>query len=266
MDKKKKAVWGWAIYDWANSAFATTVMAGFFPIFFKNYWSSGANANESTAILGYGNSIAGLIIALSAPILGAIADKSSARKKFLIGFAYLGILMTAALFTISKGNWAMAILIYVTGVIGWTGANIFYDSLLPSVSDQDNIDYISCLGYSCGYLAGGLLFLINVLWALYPEWFGFADKAQAVRFSFLSVAVWWGGFSVFTIIWVPEKKGDRPPSGSDSFIRQGFDEIIGTLKDFKHLKTVFLFLLAYWFYIDGVDTFIRMAVDQGYIL
>ena len=101
--KDKKAVWGWAMYDWANSAFATAVMAGFFPIFFSTYWSYGANTNESTAMLGIGNSIASLLVALMAPILGAMADKGSAKKKFLILFAYLGVLMTASLFMIQKG-------------------------------------------------------------------------------------------------------------------------------------------------------------------
>ena len=124
MDKNKKAVWGWAIYDWANSAFATAVMAGFFPIFFKEYWSYGADVNMSSARLGFGNSIAGIIVAVLAPVLGAIADKGSVKKKFLIFFAYLGVLMTAALFLVQKGDWAWAIFFYVMGIIGFSGANI----------------------------------------------------------------------------------------------------------------------------------------------
>lgn len=263
MNKEKKAVWGWAMYDWANSAFATTVMAGFFPIFFKQYWSYGVDVNVSTAQLGFGNSIASLLVALMAPVLGAIADKGSARKKFLIFFAYLGVLMTACLFLVGKGEWAWAIFVYAMGIVGFSGANVFYDSLLPTVAGKDNVDYISGLGFAMGYLGGGLLFLINVLMTLMPEKFGLADSAEAVRYSFISVAIWWGLFTIFIILWVPEEKTAGASREGGSFIADGFRQIIGTFKKVRHLKTIFLFLLAYWFYIDGVDTIIRMAVDYG---
>jgi UMF1 family MFS transporter len=259
----KKAIWGWALYDWANSAFATTVMAGFFPLFFKQFWSAGADVNVSTAQLGFGNSIASLIVALMAPILGAIADKGTAKKKFLIFFAYLGVLMTAALFLVQKGQWAWAIFIYAMGIIGFSGANIFYDSLLPSIVGEEKIDYVSGLGFSMGYLGGGLLFLINVLMTLMPQKFGLPDAAAAVRVSFLSVALWWGLFTFFTIFWVPEKKGAYADKGAQNIVGAGFGQFAGTFKKIRHLKVVFLFLLAYWFYIDGVDTIIRMAVDYG---
>jgi UMF1 family MFS transporter len=263
MKIEKKAVWGWVIYDWANSAFATTVMAGFFPIFFKQYWSYGADVNVSTAQLGFGNSIASLLVALIAPVLGAIADKGSAKKKFLIFFAYLGVLMTAALFLVQKGQWIWAIFIYAMGIIGFSGANVFYDSLLPSVADEDKIDYISGLGFSMGYLGGGLLFLINVLLTLMPQKFGLPDAEAAVRIAFLSVALWWGLFTFFTIFWVPEKKVSAPTQKGESIVIAGFRQFAGTFKKVRHLKVVFLFLVAYWLYIDGVDTIIRMAVDYG---
>jgi len=263
MKDNKKAIWGWAIYDWANSAFATTVMAGFFPIFFKQYWSYGADINVSTAQLGFGNSIASLFVALMAPILGAIADKGSAKKKFLVFFAYLGVLMTAALFLVQKGQWAWAIFVYAMGVIGFSGANIFYDSLLPSVAGEEKIDYVSGLGFSMGYLGGGLLFLINVLMTLMPQKFGLPDAAAAIQFAFLSVALWWGLFTFFTIFWVPEKKVSALQKKRGSIVIAGFRQLAGTFKKVRHLQVVFLFLLAYWFYIDGVDTIIRMAVDYG---
>lgn len=263
MTNHQKSVWGWVLYDWANSAFATTVMAGFFPIFFKQYWSYGSDVNISTAQLGFGNSIAGLIVALMAPILGAIADQGMARKKFLIFFAYLGVLMTAALYLVPQGSWVLAILLFAMGIVGFSGANIFYDSLLPGVAFGKNIDMISSLGYSMGYLGGGLLFLLNVLMTIYPEWFGLADSSQAVRVAFLLVALWWGSFTVFTIVWIPPS---APPSGykrQTSLISAGLKQLIGTLQKIRHLKMVVLFLLAYWCYIDGVDTIIRMAVDYG---
>jgi UMF1 family MFS transporter len=251
------------MYDWANSAFATTVMAGFFPIFFKQYWSHGADVNASTAQLGFGNSIASLMVALMAPILGAIADKGSTKKKFLIIFAYLGVLMTAALFLVQKGQWVWAIFIYAMGIIGFSGANIFYDSLLPSVADEKKIDYVSGLGFSMGYLGGGLLFLINVLMTLMPQKFGLPDATAAVRFAFVSVALWWGLFTFFTIFWLPEKKASALKEKDESVVVAGFRQFAGTFKKVRHLKVVFLFLLAYWLYIDGVDTIIRMAVDYG---
>jgi UMF1 family MFS transporter len=263
LEANNKAVWGWVMYDWANSAFATTVMAGFFPIFFKTFWSAGADVNVSTAQLGFSNSIASLLVALMAPILGAIADKGSAKKKFLIFFAYLGVLMTAALFLVQRGQWGWAIFIYVMGIIGFSGANVFYDSLLPSVAGEDKIDYVSGLGFSMGYLGGGLLFLINVLMTLMPEKFGLPDKAAAVRIAFISVALWWGLFTIITILWVPEEKGLPAKEKGESFVIAGIRQLVGTFKKIRHLKMVFLFLLAYWFYIDGVDTIIRMAVDYG---
>ena len=263
MNKAKKAIWGWAMYDWANSAFATAVMAGFFPIFFKQYWSYGADVNMSTARLGFGNSIASLFVAVMAPVMGAIADKGSARKKFLIFFTYLGVLMTAALFLVQKGDWGWAIFIYIVGVIGFSGANIFYDSLLPGVADEDNIDYVSGFGYSMGYLGGGLLFLIVVLITLMPKKFGLSDSITAVRLAFLLVALWWGLFSIFTVLWLPEEQTFAAPSKRAEFIVDGFRQLIETLKKIRHLKTIILFLGAYWFYIDGVHTIIRMAVDYG---
>ena len=263
LKKNRKAIWGWALYDWANSAFATTVMAGFFPIFFKQYWSYGSDVNVSTAQLGFGNSIASLIVALMAPVMGAIADKGSAKKKFLVFFAYLGVLMAAALFMVQRGQWGWAIFIYAMGIIGFSGANVFYDALLPDIVGEEKIDYVSGLGFSMGYLGGGLLFLINVLMTLRPHTFGLPDAAAAVRFSFLSVALWWGLFTFFTIFWVPEKKGTATDKSDENILAAGFRQFVGTFKKIRHLKVVFTFLLAYWFYIDGVDTIIRMAVDYG---
>jgi len=262
MDKNKKAVWGWALYDWGNSAFATTVMAGFFPVFFKQYWSVGADVNESTAMLGFGNSIASLLVALMAPILGAIADQGSAKKKFLTFFAYLGVLMTGALFFVGKGQWEWAIFLYAMGVIGFSGGNIFYDSLLPGVSGEDKLDSVSSLGFGLGYLGGGLLFLVNVLMTLMPARFGLPDAAAAVRYSFLTVALWWGVFAIFTLVWVEEPVGIGNQKGWRNVV-EGLKRFFRTLGQLRRLKTLLLFLLAYWFYIDGVDTIIRMAVDYG---
>jgi UMF1 family MFS transporter len=245
VSKNTKAIWGWAMYDWANSAFATTVMAGFFPIFFKQHWSYGVDVNVSTARLGLGNAIASIVVAVSAPILGAMADSGSAIKKFLVFFAYLGVLMTTTLFLTEKGDWGFAIFLYAMGVIGFSGANIFYDSLLPSVAGEDEIDYVSALGFSMGYLGGGLLFLGNVLMTLMPEKFGLPDSGTAIRYAFVSVGLWWGFFTIFTILWVPEVQSTTPPSNGIHFIVNGFKQFAGTFKKIRRIKTAFLFLFAY---------------------
>ncbi len=262
MTAPKKAIWGWALYDWGNSAFATTVMAGFFPVFFKQYWSVGTDINVSTAMLGFGNSAASLLVALMAPVLGAIADRGSAKKKFLTFFAYLGVLMTGALFFVGKGQWEWAIFFYVMGVIGFSGGNIFYDSLLPSIAGEEKLESVSSLGFALGYLGGGLLFLVNVLMTLMPARFGLPDAAAAVRYSFLTVALWWGLFAIFTLVWVDEPVGTGRQGGLRN-VTGGLKRFFKTLGQLRHLKTLLLFLIAYWFYIDGVDTIIRMAVDYG---
>ena len=251
------------MYDWANSAFSTTIMAGFFPVFFKKYWSYGVDFNTSTAQLGFANSIACLVVALMAPILGAIADRGSAKKKFLVFFAYLGASMTACLCLVERGEWTWAIVVYVMGVVGFMGANVFYDSLLPHVASEREVDYVSGLGFSMGYLGGGLLFAFNVLAVTMPGMFGFTDATQAVKAAFLSVALWWGVFTLFPVLWVPEGKLFSRTNDRGSSVVEGFRQLANTFRKARHLKTVFLFLLAYWFYIDGVDTIIVMAVDYG---
>ncbi len=259
----RRAIWGWALYDWANSAFATTVMAGFFPIFFKQFWSYGADINLSTARLGLGNALAGLIVALAAPVLGAIADRGQSRKRFLVRFAVLGVISSALLFFVGRGQWVGAILVYTAAIVGFSGANVFYDALLPHVARPEQYDRVSALGFAAGYLGGGLLFLINVIMTLKPALFGLPDSAAAVRWSFLTVAVWWGGFGLIALRGFSEPS--KPGTGIrwTASCRYGFRQLAATLQQIRHYRPVFLFLLAYWLYIDGVDTIIRMAVDYG---
>ncbi|HLC15908.1 MAG TPA: MFS transporter [Thermodesulfovibrionia bacterium] len=260
VNTNRKAVWGWVIYDWANSAFATIVIAGFFPVFFKTFWSVGDDATLSTVRLGFGNSLASLVVALSAPVLGAISDRGQSKKTFLALFSYLGVLMTAGLFWVPEGDWFFSLFLFAFGVAGFSWANIFYDALLPSVAGNDTVDYVSGLGYAMGYLGGGLLFLVNVAMTLYPNVFGLSSASEAVRVSFLMAALWWGFFTAFTLLWVREPKGVLTQGGS---VSGGISQVIVTFKKIRNLKTTFLFLLAYWLYIDGVDTVIRMAVDYG---
>ncbi|MES0397161.1 MAG: MFS transporter [Syntrophobacteria bacterium] len=257
-----RKVISWALYDWANSAFATTVMAGFFPIFFKEYWNVGVEATTSTFRLGLANSIASLIIVAMAPLLGAIGDQGGVKKKFLLFFAAMGVVMTGSLFFVARGAWHIAVLIYIVGIIGFSGGNVFYDSLLISVAPSGKEDMVSALGFGLGYLGGGLLFACNVLMTLKPAWFGLTDAATAVRISFLSVALWWAIFSLPIMIWVKEPPTHRKTSGW-KMVGSGLLQLKTTFAEIRKLRVVFLFLIAYWLYIDGVDTIVRMAVDYG---
>jgi UMF1 family MFS transporter len=259
---QKRSIWGWALYDWANSAFTTTVMAVFFPILFKQYWNQGIDVNISTFRLGLGNALASLVVAASAPVLGAFADHSGRRKGLLICFTYLGVLMTATLALIPQGDWFPALCVYGIGVIGFSGSVAFYDALLPQVAPVDRMDQVSSLGYALGYLGGGLLLAINVMMTLKPRMFGLADAAQAVKASFVTVALWWGLFALITFAWVPADSHTRPLSLRRQ-LAEGWRKVIRTLKKIQRRKVLFTFLLAYWCYIDGVDTIVRMAVDYG---
>jgi len=260
---KRKKVISWALYDWANSAFATTVMAGFFPLFFKSFWAADLSPAESTAVIGTTNSLAGLLIMLSAPILGAYSDLGKLKKKFLAFFALLGVLSTGYLYFIPQGDWVIAASLYALAVIGFSGGNIFYDSLIASVSKQDQRNKVSSLGFSLGYLGGGLLFVINVLMYLNPAWFGLSSQSEAILWSFVSVAVWWAVFSLPLFMSVEEKSNAEISKGLFETITEAFKAVASTLREIKKHKRVAIFLIAYWLYIDGVDTIVRMAIAYG---
>jgi len=262
MNYSRKTVLSWAFYDWANSAFATTVMAGFFPLFFKSYWADPGDPEMSTFYLGIANSTASIIVALFAPFLGAVADRSSSKKKFLFIFAFLGVIMTGSLWIVSAGNWLLAVIFYVSAAVGFSGGNIFYDSLLTGIAPEEKVDFVSSFGFSMGYIGGGLLFLVNVIMYLKPHFFGIPDSATAVRISFLSVAIWWAVFSIPVFLFVKEPVIYKSPGIVKSFV-SGWKQLAGTIKQIRYFKIVGLFLLSYWVYIDGVDTIIRMAVDYG---
>jgi UMF1 family MFS transporter len=260
--KLNKKAWSWAFYDWANSAFATTVMAGFFPIFFKSYWGGDLDPAQSTFAIGSINSFVGLIIALSAPVLGALADVGRVKKKFLFFFALIGILSTGYLFFIPESSWKLAILFYALGVIGFSGGNIFYDALIIDISKPDERNRASALGFSLGYLGGGLLFLLNVLMYLNPDWFGLSSSLEAVLWSFLSVALWWFIFS-FPLFFNIQEKGNANKNTRSSIIKTAFNNLYQTGQSIRKYKSAAIFLMAYFLYMDGVDTIIRMATSYG---
>lgn len=263
----RKTVYAWAMYDWANSAFATTVLAGFFPVFFKEYWARDLAPAESTFWLGAISSVAGLVLMLTAPILGAMADQSGRAKGYLGIFCAFGVAATALLFAVPAGAWTVALGVFMFASIGWTGANIYYDALLPRVAPLARLEQVSSLGYGLGYLGGGLLFALNVAAVRWPDAFGFDTAAQAVGFSFLSVALWWGLFSMPLFYCVAESP--LPTAARLGFgqrVNASLRQVVGTLREIRRYPHVVTFLIAYWFYIDGVDTVVRMAADYGLAL
>ena len=163
---------------------------------------------------------------------------------------------------VAQGFWQMAVLLYVLATVGFSGSNLFYDSLLPGIVSEEKVDFVSSLGFALGYVGGGILFLINVVMYLQPDTFGIPDGATAIRLSFVSVAIWWALFSIPVALWVKEPV-IYEAVGIGSAVGLGWKQLSETLKEIRHLRVVGLFLLAYWLYIDGVDTIVRMAVDYG---
>ncbi len=250
----------WALYDWGNSAFATTVMAGFFPVFFKEYWAQGLAATDSTFWLGLGNSAASTLMIVLAPLIGAVADQGDNKKRMLARFAFLGASMTASLFLVAGGLWPWALALYALGIVGFSGSIVPYDALLVDVADSRELDRVSALGYALGYLGGGLLFALNVAMVVKPALFGLTDPREAVRVSFLMVGAWWALFTVPLLLFVHER---NPMPARDGVLRGALREIRDNAREVRAHRMAFLFLLAYWLYIDGVDTIVRMAVDYG---
>ncbi len=255
----------WALYDWGNSAFAVVVLAGFYPIFFREYWAVGEDPQQVTFYLGIANSASSLIIVFIAPALGAIADQAGLKKRLLLISASLGITMTVALFWVNKGSWEIATVLFILASVGWMSSNVFYDALLIDVSQKKDFDRLSAYGFALGYLGGGLLFTGCVAMTLYPQWFGLENPGQAVRLSFLMAGIWWTIFMLPLGWWVREPPRTHE-SGIASIASAGFRQLWQTFHEIRQLKPVFLFLLAYWLYIDGVNTIIRMAVDYGQAL
>ena len=258
-----KEVISWAFYDWANSAFATTVIAGFFPIFFKSFWANSLSDTESTALLGLANSLSGFFILIFAPFLGALADITFRKKYMLVFFMLIGAGSTASFFFIYEGYWMIAVIAYILASIGFSGGNIFYDSLIIDVSNDQSRNQVSAFGYAMGYLGGGILFVVNVLMYLQPNIFGLASEIDAVLFSFLSVAIWWSIFTLPLIKFVKESKGEIKSLSLVSTLKNSFLRVINTFKEIRRYKNLFYFLVAYWLYMDGIDTVVRMALAFG---
>nr|BFD59149.1 MFS transporter [Bdellovibrio sp. CKG001]BFD62527.1 MFS transporter [Bdellovibrio sp. HM001] len=260
---QRKKILSWAFYDWANSAYSTTVMAAFFPVFLKQYWSIGADPIVTTARLGVTISVSSLAVALMSPTLGVIADMKGFKKLFCMLFTVMGVVSCAWMGFIPSGDWVSALWAYALALFAFNASSVFYDSLLPYVAPTRYMDYASSLGYSLGYLGGGLLLLLNVLMALHPQSFGIPDATAATKLSFMMVSVWWLAFSLPLFKNIPEPQGGQSSHNVWKLTRSSLQTLKKTLKDLLHERNLFLFMAAYWLYIDGVYTVMTMAVDYG---
>ena len=260
-----RTVNAWCMYDWANSAFATTIMAALLPPYFSGVAAASLPKAQASSIWGFSLAISSLVIAFLNPVLGAIADNTGTKKRFMRGFLVTALIFTALLYLVQQGDWLMAVIFYVLASIGNAGANVFYDSLLPHVAKPDEIDQVSTRGYAMGYLGGGILLAINLLWYMKPGWFhwmGITDGNMAVRVSFLSVALWWLIFSIPLFRHVHEPPASAAILGINP-IRAGFTRLSETFKHIRRYKQIGKFLLAFWLYADGIGTIIKMSTIYG---
>ena len=242
------------LYDWANSAYATIVLAGFFPIVFAEYFASSIPSSERTLFLGISNSAASLFLIFLAPLFGLMADKFSNKKLFLLIFAGLSIFSTLVLSFISKDSYILASMFFSISLLGFMMSNVFYDSMLLNF-ESNEYDNVSSMGYALGYLGGGLAFVFTLIF-LYFNSDSSIEIISSNKISFIFAASWWLLFMIPLYLYWNEKPLDNIQTTN----------ILDTFREIKMNKPIFLFLISYWIYIDGVDTIIRMAINYGLIL
>ena len=260
----RKIINSWAMYDWANSAFATTIMAAMFPPFYRSLAvNAGLGEADATAAWAYTTSLSLLLIALLAPVLGAISDHTGGKKRFIAFFAVLGVIGTGLFAFLGDTSYLWASVLFMIGDVGFAGANIFYESLLPHIAQKGDIDQVSTRGYAMGYLGGGILLIVNVLWFMNPELFFMPSTGFALRAAFFSVAVWWAVFSIPLFRNVPEPPVVRIEQEEANFVRAGFSRLGHTFGQIRRYKQLLVFLIAFWIYNDGIGTIIKMATAYG---
>ena len=251
----------WAWYDWANSTYFTTVITAVFPSFFATYAAKGLEPSQATARFGLITTVSVAVIAIVSPVLGAIADYSGSKKRFLAIFMAIGVVSCAAMVLIGEGDIGLASALFFIGNIGVSGSLVFYDSLLPHVAKPEETDRVSSAGYAMGYISGGVLLAINLVWILKPAAFGFPDTVWAIRASFVSVALWWAAFSLPLLRGVPEPA--VATSGGHSALGEAFTRLGRTFREIRRYRHAFLLFIAMLLYQDGIQTVIRMASVYG---
>lgn len=260
----RKELRAWAMYDWANSSFGTTIITAIFPIYFTAVAAADLPPAQATRHLAVATTIALSIAAVLAPVLGALADYAPIKKRLLGVFLTIGTLAAGGLTAVHQGDWLLAAVLFTLGNIGLAGSLTFYDSLLPHIASEDEINRVSTAGYAIGYLGGGLLLALNVAWVVMPAAFGLHDAGQASRLSFLSVAIWWPLFSVPLFRWVREPRvGLTGARSGTRLVGTAFRGLAQTLREIRRYKQAFLLLIAFVIYNDGISTIIRMAAIYG---
>ena len=246
----------WIAYDAGNSAFATTVVAAFFPIFYKEFWSTGVDNLTATSYYSWTLTFSNLALLFSAPIIGSITDLSRTTKKLFTFFVLISIVFVALLSVLDLGDWFTALLFFGIANYCFSAGNILYDKMLVQIAPQSQLTRISSLGFAYGYLGGGVLFLINAFMTLSPETFGLADASEAIQWSFVMVSVWWGMFLIPLLI---HYKDRGVALYEKSLVKESTIKVFVTLRNISEHKNAFLFLLAFFLYIDGVHTVMALA-------
>jgi UMF1 family MFS transporter len=255
----------WAMYDWANSAFQTTIIAAVFPIYFHNVVAADLGDALATSRFAWATTIAIVIVALIAPLLGAIADYAAMKKKMLGAFVAIGVLSTVAMFWVRAGDWKLGLLLFMLGNVAVAASIVFYESLLPHLVSESELDRVSSAGYAIGYLGGGVLLAVNLLMIQRPAWFGIPDAGTAVRLSLASVGIWWFVFSIPLFRRVPEpvRRIEAGETEGGSLVGTGARRLVATFHELRRYKQAFLLLVAFLVYNDGIQTIIRMATTFG---
>lgn len=263
----------WAMYDWAVSSVQTTIMVAVFPVYFVNIAKVSLPESRATQAIATANTIVAIVLAILSPILGAVSDYVAAKKRMLGASMIVGALAVAGMFFVQQGDYRLALVLFVISLIGATASTVFYDSLLPHIASEDEMDRVSSAGYAVGYIGGGLLLALNLAWILKPAWFGLpsganlsdAERTLPTRLALLSVAIWWVVFSIPLFRRVPEPPRTREPdelNGGNALVVP-FVRVAETFRALRGYKQAFLMLLAFMIYNDGIQTIQKMAATYG---
>ena len=255
--KFSKEVKSWIAYDAGNSAFATTVLAAFFPLFFSSYWAGGVDEITATKYYTAGLTVINLVILLGMPIIGAITDVKNLTKSFFAIFTIIGAVFVTSFYFIEQNSWLIALILYGIALFCFSAAIVLYDKILVYVAKPSDISKVSGYGYAIGYLGGGTLFVINAFMVMNPSFFGLENNVSAIKWSFVTVGVWWIIFSLPLIL------NYKQPRVEEQRLSKSFNQILTTFKEISSQKNVVIFLIAFFLYIDGVHTVMSLAAMFG---
>jgi UMF1 family MFS transporter len=271
-EKYSSAEKAWCLYDWANSSFVTTIVAAVLPVFFAGVvcatdpvavnFIGFSFTSSSQSLWGYAMSFAALLVAIGAPVFGAVADAGGKRKLFLGIMTAVGVVASGLLFFSGPGLIEFTLAMVIIGQVGFAGADVFYNSLLVYVTSPSRRDKVSSRGYATGYLGGGILLALNLLMIKQPGFFGIPDGNMAVKLSFLSVSIWWAVFSIPLFKRVPQGSNSSVTDFKESF-KQGIKSLSATFRNIKQHRNALRFLLSFLLYNDGIQTIIMMAAIFG---